>query len=325
VTGDGGETRPQLLVGALSLDGYLGRDLVLPGGGTLNVAWQWRRSGVPFRLLSRVGDDRPEVFRAFLERHAIPSEPGLVAPGRSASIDIVVRPDLQPWMDNFVEGVWGTFRLTRDEESLLRGGAGVHFVLVEGAVRELRRLASAGLTRGREVTADFLSFRHYTVQRFAGTMTDVDIGFVGWPGGTRDDDVRGLRAVAHDHRKLVVVTFGAQGVRVFDGRPGGIGDRFIPVDAVPVRGTTLGCGDAFIAGFLEAWRSSRDVVSAVERGKVLGAEATAWRRPLPDEAYGPEAAAALAAADAAALAAGDATAPPARDPTADRVAETGSR
>ena len=35
---------------------------------------------------------------------------------------------------------------------------------------------------------------------------------------------------------------------------------------------------------------------------MLGAEATAWRRPLPDEAYGEEAAIALAAADAAALA-----------------------
>jgi len=292
--------RPQLLLGALGIDVYLGRDLVLPGGGTLNMAWQWRRSGVPFRLLSRVGDDRPEVFRAFLERHGIPSEPGLVAPGRSASIDIVIQPDLQPWMDNFIDGVWETFRLTPDEEGLIAGGAGLHVVLVEGAISELRRLASLGLPAGLEVTADFLSFRHYTLERFAATMADVDVGFVGWPGATTDDEVQGLRAVAHDLRKLVIVTFGSQGVRVFDGRPDGAGDRFIPVEAVRVRGTTLGCGDSFIAGFLEAWRSSRDVVAAVERGKVLGAEATAWRRPLPDDAYGPEAAAALAAADEAA-------------------------
>jgi sugar/nucleoside kinase (ribokinase family) len=114
--------------------------------------------------------------------------------------------------------------------------------------------------------------------------------------------VSGIHGVAHDQGKLIVVTFGAQGVRVFDGRPGGGGDRFVPVEAVPVRGTTLGCGDAFIAGFLESWRSSRDVIAAVERGKVLGAEATAWRRPLPDEAYGVDAARALAAADTAASA-----------------------
>ena len=299
----GSDERPLALLGALSLDIYVGRDLVLPGGGVLNMAWQWQRAGVPFRLLSRVGEYRPEVFRAFLSRHGIPAEPSLVAPGASASIDIVIQPDLQPLMDHFVEGVWGTFRLTPDEEAGLAGARGLHLVLVEGAIRELRRLAGAGLTRDLEVSADFLSFRHYTLQRFAGTMTDVDIGFVGWPGGTSDDGVRGLRAVAHDHRKLVVVTFGAQGVRVFDGRPGGV-DRFVPVEAVQVAGTTLGCGDAFIAGFLEAWRSSRDVVAAVERGKALGAEATAWRRPLPDAAYGPEAEAALAAADEAAVQAG---------------------
>ena len=69
-----------------------------------------------------------------------------------------------------------------------------------------------------------------------------------------------------------------------------------------MRGTTLGCGDAFIAGFLEAWRGARDVAAAVERGKRLGAEATAWRRPLPDEAYGAMAAIELAAADEAASA-----------------------
>ncbi len=175
-------------------------------------------------------------------------------------------------------------------------------MLVEGAIRELRRLAEAGSTRGVEVTADFLGFRHYTVERFADTMTDVDVGFVGWPGGLEDPVVDGIRAVAHDLGRLVIVTFGSQGVRVFDGRPDGGGDRFVPVEPVPVRGTTLGCGDAFIAGFLESWHASRDVLAAVERGKVLGAEATAWRRPLPDEAYGDEAAMALVAADAAALA-----------------------
>ena len=31
-----------LLLGALSRDIYLGRDLVLPGGGVLNMAWHWR-------------------------------------------------------------------------------------------------------------------------------------------------------------------------------------------------------------------------------------------------------------------------------------------
>ena len=62
-----------------------------------------------------------------------------------------------------------------------------------------------------------------------------------------------LREVAHALGRLIVVTFGAQGVWAFDGRPGGE-DAFVPVVAVPVRGTTVGCGDAFVAGFLAAWR-----------------------------------------------------------------------
>jgi len=294
-----------ILLGALSLDIYVGRDLVLPGGGPLNMAWHWARAGEPFLLLSRVGDDRPGVFTEFLRRHAIPHSPELVGRGASASIDIVIGPDLQPFMDHFVEGVWETFTSTPAEAARIAAAERLHLVLVEGAVRELERLAAAGViaaggARGPEVTADFLGFRHYTIERFATTMRAVDIGFVGWPGSRHDAEVAGLRAVAHDLGRLVVVTLGAHGVAVFDGRPGGE-DRFVPVTPVEVAGTTVGCGDAFIAAFLASWRRSRDVLAAVEAGKVAGAEATHWRRPLPDDAYGPEAAARLRAADEGAV------------------------
>jgi sugar/nucleoside kinase (ribokinase family) len=293
-----------ILLGALSLDIYRKRDLVLPGGGALNMAWHWARAGEPFLLLSRVGDDRPGVFTDFLRRHAIPHSPDLVGRGASASIDIVIQRDLQPHMDNFVEGVWASFASTPAEEALIAASERLHLVLVEGAIRELERLAAEGVVeaggaRGPEVTADFLGFRHYTVERFAATMRSVDLGFVGWPGARDDPRLAGLRAVAHDLGRLVVVTLGAGGVEVFDGRPCG-DDRFVPVSAIPVEGTTVGCGDAFIAAFLLSWRRSRDVLAAVEAGKAAGAAATHWRRPLPDAAYGPEAAAALQAADASA-------------------------
>ena len=289
-----------VLLGALSLDIYRGHDLVLPGGGVLNMAWHWRRAGEQFHLLSRVGDDRPDVFLDFLARHGIPHSAGtIVGHGPSASIDIVIRPDLQPHMDHFVEGVWSTFRSTPGEELVVAGARRLHLVLVEGAIRELERLSAAGLTAHLEVTADFLGFRHYTVERFAATMRAVDVGFIGWPGSADDPVMARLRDVAHGLGRLVVVTLGSRGVQVFDGRRAGA-DLFVPVVPVPVLGTTVGCGDAFIAAFLGEWRRSRDVVAAVERGKIAGAEATAWRRPLPDNAYGPEAAEALRAADEAA-------------------------
>ena len=293
-----------VLLGAASLDIYLGRDLVLPGGGVLNMAWHLRDEPDPWHLLTRVGDDRPEVFRAFLERHRIAHSPGsLVGRGASASIDIVIRPDLQPHMDNFVEGVWADYRSTPEEEALIAGARGLHLVLVEGAIRELERLAATDALGRLEVSADFLGFRHYTVERFAATMRAVDVGIVGWPGDPDDPVVGGIRGVAHDLGRLVVVTMGSRAVHVFDGRPGGL-DRVVPVVPAEVRGTTVGCGDAFVAAFLAAWRRSGDVLAAVEAGKAAGAAATAWRRPLPDEAYGPEAAAALAVADQAAVADG---------------------
>ncbi len=304
-----GSDRPpaSILLGAASLDIYLGRDLgravrgdlVLPGGGVLNMAWHLRDEAEPWHLLTRVGDDRPGVFLDFIAVHGIRHSPTIVGRGPSASIDIVIQPDLQPHMDNFVEGVWASFRCTPDEESLIGGARRLHAVLVEGAIRELDRLHITGITSGLEVSADFLGFRHYTVDRFATTMRAVDIGFVGWPGALDDPVVGGLRAVAHDLGRLVVVTLGSRGVQVFDGRATGE-DRFVPVVPVPVAGTTVGCGDAFVARFLAAWARAGDVLGAVQAGKAAGAAATAWRRPLPDESYGHVAAAALRAADGAA-------------------------
>ena len=289
-----------LLFGALSLDIYLGRHLVLPGGGVLNMAWAWREAGFPFRLLSRIGDDRPAVFLEFLDRHGIPYSPGsIVGDGPSASIDIVIQRDRQPHMDHFVEGVWADLRLPDEEAGLVAGGDRLHAVLVEGVVSEIHRLGEAGELRHLTVSADFLGFRHYTVERFARTMACVDIGFIGWPGAPDDPTVAGIRAVAFELQRLVIITLGSRGVLILDGRGGHDGpvERFVPVTPVEVAGTTVGCGDAFIAAFLAAFWRDAGLDAAVEAGKRAGAAATAWRRPLPDDAYGPDAAAPLRSAD----------------------------
>ena len=286
-----------LLFGALSRDIYLGRDLVLPGGGVLNMAWAWSRAGVPFRLLSRIGDDDPDLFLDFLARHGIDSLPGsLVGSGPSASIDIVIRPDRQPFMDHFVGGVWDDLTLTDEETAAIAGAARLHVVLVEGAIAAVERLGEAGQLGHLQVTADFLGFRHYTVERFARTMD------------ARRHRIRGLArrrgrsdGPGHPRRRPRRPEAGRRDprlarrprVRRSDGSP----DRRIPVTPVEVVGTTVGCGDAFIAAFLAASWSGADVAAAVEAGKAAGAEATAWRRPIPDEAYGPAMAEALRLAD----------------------------
>ena len=281
-----------LLMGTISLDHYLtGGDVlrggdVLPGGGVLNMAWHWRQLGRPFRVLTRVGREDGAPIERFLGRHGIEtvSLSELEAPGRSSAIDIEIQPDRQPWMDNFVPGVWADYRLTARERQVLGAATHLHTVLVEGAIAELARLAAAGALRGISVSADFLGFRHYTVARLAETMGHVDLGFVGWPGDEADPTVDGMREVAFDLRRVLVITLGARAVRVFDGRADPT-DRRFDVRPVDVWGTTLGCGDAFIAWYLdELWRGG-DHAAAVARGMMGGSAATAWARPLPDAAY----------------------------------------
>lgn len=280
-----------LLLGTISLDHYLASGDVLPGGGVLNMAWHWRRLGREFQLLTRIGSVDGQPIEAFLSRNGIAAAAPeqLIATGTSSSIDIEILPDRQPHMDNFVEGVWADYRLTQKERFLLGRGKHLHVVLVEGAIAEIERLGNAGALAHVPVSADFLGFRHYSVERLAQTMRVVALGFIGWPGAEDDPTVAGIREVAFDLRRVLVVTMGARAVRIFDGRIAATApeqrDRRHPVRSVEVAGTTLGCGDAFIAWFLdELWRTN-DLDAAVERGMMGGAMATAWQRPLPDDAY----------------------------------------
>jgi sugar/nucleoside kinase (ribokinase family) len=285
-----------VLVGPASIDRYLRADggppELVPGGGALNVAHHWSRAGLPFTFVTRVGDDQPAVFTDFLHRHAI-THGDIVTPGVSASIDIVMREDRQPWMDHFVEGVWSGFRLDDAEAALVSGARCVHAVMVDVVLAEFERLGALGAFDGVEVSADYLSFRHVDLDRFARTLSVVDLAFVGWPGEVDDPVVRGLVGRVRDAGRRAVVTFGARGVLVVDAD----GERWVPVDAVEVTGTTVGCGDAFIAAFLatlwsdgsaspaltNAWGNRLD--AALDAARAAGALATTWLRPLPADAY----------------------------------------
>jgi sugar/nucleoside kinase (ribokinase family) len=274
-----------LLFGPLSVDRYVDEGIDLPGGGVLNMAYHWAQRSVPFRLLSRIGDDHVELFRSFLDRHGIDALPSLVARGVSSSIDIVMRADRQPWMDHFVEGVWADATWTDDDRDELRRADQVHAVLVDAVATAVERFGAAGVLDAPYASGDFLSFRHYTVERFAATMQWLDLGFIGWPGSPDDAVIRGVRDVAFTQGSLVVVTLGADGVLLLDGRAGERAERFVPVQAVEVEGTTVGCGDSFIAAFLATWWPSHDLDAAVQAGMAAGAAATRWIRPLPDAAF----------------------------------------
>jgi fructoselysine 6-kinase len=187
-------------------------------------------------------------------------------------------------MGNYVEGVWEVVHSTAEELAALTSATHWHTVLVEGAIAELGRLSASGHLAHLMVSADFLGFRHYTPERFRDTLAHLDLAFIGWPGSREDASLAEVRESVLDARKIAVITLGSQGVLVVDGVSSS--ETFYPTVAVPVAGSTIGCGDAFIAAFLMAYQAGSTLGESVAAGQAAGAGATAWNLPLPDVAYG---------------------------------------
>ena len=284
---DGQPAAQIVLLGPLSIDRYVGEGapaVAVPGGGVMNMAVHWANDGIASTVLSRVGADASALV-AMLRHHAITSSSALVCPGSSSSVEVSIGADRQPSMNRFQEGVWHELRLTTEEDAIVAAAKHLHVVLVTGGVDELARLSAAGTLRSVTVSGDFLSFRRYTIERFASTMAHLGIAFVGWPGPPDDPVVDALAGVVFELGKLAVVTMGASRVVVFDGRHGATDKHVFPVEAQRVTGTTAGCGDAFIARFLSTWWATGDIGRSVTAGMRHGALATSWRWALPDSAY----------------------------------------
>ena len=273
-----------ILFGTVSRDQYLQSGRTLPGGGVLNMAYHWAAAGKEFLLQTRIGSSDQDLFVEFLQRNRIPHLPAsLVAPGESSSIDVRIGADRQPQMDNYIDGVWKVVHCTAEELAALATATHWHTVLVEGAIAELERLSVSRHLGHVMVSADFLGFRHYTPERLRDTLAHIDLAFIGWPGARDDASLAEVRRFVLDAQKVAVVTLGAQGVLVVDG--GSQSETFYPTVAVPVAGSTIGCGDAFIAAFLMAHQAGASLSDSVAAGQSAGAAATAWSLPLPDAAY----------------------------------------
>jgi len=274
-----------ILFGTVSRDRYLESGRTLPGGGVLNMAYHWAVAGKAFLLQTRIGSSDQDLFVPFLERNGIPHLPtSLIAPGESSSIDIRIGADRQPHMDNYIDGVWEVVQCTTEELASLAAATHWHTVLVEGAIAELERLSTSGQLEHLFVSADFLGFRHYTPERFRDTLAHINLAFIGWQGAREDPSLAEVCRFVLDAQKVAVVTLGAQGVLVVDG--GDNTETFYPTVAVPVAGSTIGCGDAFIAAFLMKYQARASLGESVAAGQAAGAAATAWSLPLPNEAYG---------------------------------------
>lgn len=275
------------LFGLVCLDVYADSGMIRPGCGILHNAYHLQQLGCDAPLVTRIGVPHSEVFLDFLRRNQIPTLPNhLIAEGESATITIHYQPSGDTKFSNYRQGVWDDFRLTTAEEALLTDADHLHTVTVPGVIPELTRLHQTGKLANTLVSADFLMLAHLNDAEFADLLRCVDVAFVGMRCQPEDPRVAEVQRAIADAGMLGIMTFGAQGIFVVDGRADKDSVKFHPVDPVPVRGSTNGCGDAFIAYFLASYWRDGNLDRAIEQGMVGGARATEWELALPDGVYG---------------------------------------
>lgn len=272
-----------ILYGVVCLDIYEDVGVMRPGCGILHNAYHLRQLGCDFTLVTRTGERHSDVLLDFFKRNDIPVLANqVVTAGEPTSIRIHFTPAGDAFFTDYREGVWTDFHLTEAEERLLTRADHLHTVAVPGVVPEWTRLHQAGRLEHTLVSADFLNLEHMSLDEFARLAGQTNLAFVGLRCEPDDPRIRQVQEILIAQQTLGIMTFGARDVLLVDGYEIG---RF-PVQPVPVRGSTNGCGDAFIAYFLADYWRHHDVEHAIARGMVGGALATEWVFALPGEAYG---------------------------------------
>lgn len=276
-----------VLFGAVCLDIYNQGEYRRPGCGILHNAYHLQKLGANPLLITRIGEQQAAFFLDFFHTHQIAILPEqITAPGAPASIYIRLEPSGEAQMSHFAPGVWHDFLLTAQEEEKMAQATNLHMVMLHEVAPEFLRLSVAGKLKQTLISADFLALHHFSMAQFVQMLAHVHIAFIGWRGALDDPMLETIRTAAQDQRTLVIITFGAQGIQVFDGlTTSQLQTYFFPVEAVPVLGNTNGCGDAFISYFLAEYWPSHNLEAAISQGKIGGALATAWPFALPATAY----------------------------------------
>jgi sugar/nucleoside kinase (ribokinase family) len=272
-----------VLWGVVCLDHYTASDELLPGCGILHNAYHLQQLGAAPHLLTRLGEADAETITHFFTAHQIAVvTDDLLAPGKCARIEIAVDATGAARVFDFTPGVWADYRLSVVEEQTLAAAQHLHVVLTAPVIAEFMRLGAQGSFAGALVSVDFLALRDFDEASFAASLRYVDLAFAGWQGAVDDPALRRLADAATAAGTVAIFTLGERGALLCEP---GLSPRLEPVQALPVAGSTNGCGDAFISYFLAEYWRTRDLAQALEQGKFGGALATAWRYALPDEAY----------------------------------------
>ena len=251
-------------VGDCGVDRYLNLGRDRPGGITLNFAANARRlfpASDAVGVVTALGTDR----EAGLVRRAIAAlglEACLAELEGATSIQYIDRhPSGEKLFVRYEQGVLGGYRVgAREAEVIARSDVlmAVVYSQIEGFFDSVMGSPSPGLR-----AVDFGDVAGVTggtgiVERYRDAF---HLGFFGLRAG-EDSIIDELERLARRHRRLFVVTLGAQGSLALGGKR----RLACPAVEVPRVVDTTGAGDTFAAGFLREYCASRDVARSLARG-----------------------------------------------------------
>lgn len=250
-----------LALGDNCIDVYVDQRLGYPGGGPVNTAVYLARAGVEVAYAGAVGTDTSgrHILQA-LQQERVDTRWVQVLSGNTNLAFVSHRSGDRSFLGSR-PGVRSQFRWQEIPLSAIAQFQLVH-TTVDGYVNDLLPTLRASHTL---VTYDFSS--KYRPEH-AALLPFIDVAFVSAAHLSQHEAIQLGRDWRERGARTVVLTRGAEGSMAVDAR--GVHEcGILEVPAVD----TLGCGDAFIAGFIHGLLREEEVARCLERGRDAAAQA----------------------------------------------------
>lgn len=241
-------------VGDNCMDVYSSLGKAFPGGNPVNVAVYMKRLGEDASFTGVVGSDEyGTLMRKSLLQKGVDVSHLHTHPGKTA-ITMVELVNGERIFGDYFEGVLSDFSLNEEDIQFLLK----HDVIHSGFWGKIENDLPLLSRKKPIISFDFAD--HYD-----GTVIDIAISYVDYAffSYIKDDDFirQFMKGMQPRGPQVVVVTLGENGSLAFDGKEfykAGI----VTVDVVD----TMGAGDSFIAGFMQAVQQFKDVEACLQRG-----------------------------------------------------------
>lgn len=242
-------------VGDNCIDAYTKPGLYMPGGNAVNVAVNIRRLGSDASYVGMIGDDaNGTILLDGLKREGVDTSHVHILPGKTA-VTYVELDGNERILGDYEEGVGQDFDLTNEDIEFISAHDAVHSGIWGHAEPFLGSIKASG----KPIFFDFADKLESDL--VPHVLPLVDYAFFSYP----QEDVfikEYLKKAVAQGSRVAIATLGEHGSMAYDGQ------RFISCGIVPVEVVvdTMGAGDSYIAGFLQAIVDGHSVEDAMGAG-----------------------------------------------------------